>query len=483
MEDIMQTAAAYIRVSTEDQIEFSPDSQIKKIKEYASSHNILLPEEFIFLDEGISGRNALKRPAFMQMIGMAKTKPRPFDIILVWKFSRFARNRQDSILYKSMLRKDCGIDVISITEQLSDDPTSILIEALLEAMDEYYSINLAQEVKRGMHEKFSRGGVVSTPPFGYVIGEDRFEIDTEKAAIVRMIYNDFLGGMGYRQIVTKLNDMQIRTNRGNLWENRTVEYVLSNPVYIGKFRRNPNGKDRFDRYHQGKEVLIVDGAHEAIITEDQFWASLERIDNIKKAHTKYGHSTYAEIMLRGLVYCSNCGSTLVQAIKGTSLQCHKYARGQCTASHSITIKKINAAVLSKLEEDQASEANLLIHVKKTTTKNNAPEEISQALLDREYKRLERVKAAYEAGIDTLEEYRLNKTTILERIKELEKGLVQKPMSQEEINKVFKARVRSALPKLKSNEISEADKNEIIKSFVSKIVFNRADESIQIYYYI
>ncbi len=137
-------------------------------------------------------------------------------MILLWKFSRFARSRQDSILYKSMLRKECGIDVVSITEQLSDDPTSILIEALLEAMDEYYSINLAQEVRRGMNEKFSRGGVVSAPPFGYRMGEEYFEIDDEKAKVVRMIYQDFLQGMPYRQIVSKLNGMGIRTNRGNL---------------------------------------------------------------------------------------------------------------------------------------------------------------------------------------------------------------------------------------------------------------------------
>lgn len=156
----MNTAAAYIRVSTDDQIEFSPDSQLKAIRKYAKDHELILPDEFIFVDEGISGRKADKRPSFQRMIGTAKLKPKPFDVILLWKFSRFARNRQDSIVYKSMLRKQCGIDVISISEQLSEDNTSVLIEALIEAMDEYYSLNLAEEVKRGMSEKFSRGGVV-----------------------------------------------------------------------------------------------------------------------------------------------------------------------------------------------------------------------------------------------------------------------------------------------------------------------------------
>ena len=108
-------AAAYIRVSTEEQAEYSPDSQLKRILEYAASHQLSVPSEYIFIDEGISGRSADNRPAFLRMIRTARQKPRPFDRILVWKFSRFARNRQDSILYKSMLRKECGIDVISIT--------------------------------------------------------------------------------------------------------------------------------------------------------------------------------------------------------------------------------------------------------------------------------------------------------------------------------------------------------------------------------
>ncbi len=154
--DYMKIAAAYVRVSTEDQTELSPTSQIKQIREYAKNHGYIVPNEFVFADEGISGKNTQKRPAFNRMIGLAKTKPKPFECILLWKYSRFARNREDSIVYKSMLRKQLGIDVISISENLGDDKMSILIEALIEAMDEYYSINLAEEVKRGMTERVSK---------------------------------------------------------------------------------------------------------------------------------------------------------------------------------------------------------------------------------------------------------------------------------------------------------------------------------------
>ena len=147
----MIIAAAYIRVSTDDQTELSPDSQIKNIREYAKSHDMIVPDEYIFRDDGISGRTATKRPDFNRMIATAKQKTKTFDVILVWKFSRFARNREDAVVYKSMLKK-LGIDVVSISEPVGDDKMSVLIEAMIEAMDEYYSINLSEEVNRGMLE-------------------------------------------------------------------------------------------------------------------------------------------------------------------------------------------------------------------------------------------------------------------------------------------------------------------------------------------
>ena len=86
-----KTAAAYIRVSTTDQTELSPDSQIKIVRKYADQHGYRLPYEYIFRDDGISGRRADKRPEFNAMIAASKQKPAPFCAVLLWKFSRFAR--------------------------------------------------------------------------------------------------------------------------------------------------------------------------------------------------------------------------------------------------------------------------------------------------------------------------------------------------------------------------------------------------------
>ena len=295
------TGAAYIRVSTEDQLEFSPDSQLKKIREYADQHQITIPEDQIYLDEGISGRCARKRPAFMRMIASARSHPAPFQVILVWKFSRFARNRQDSILYKSMLRRECGIEVISVSEPLSDDPTSILVEALLEAMDEYYSLNLAEEVRRGMNEKFSRGQTVSIPPFGYRMGDTKFEPEETTAPFVPLIFQKFCQGVPIRGIASWLNHAGIRTSRGNLFESRTVEYILSNPVYTGKLRRRfSHQQSSRDRFYQDPEVQVVPASHTPLVSQELFDAAQKRLSfrrkyfsssPVRPAYGKRGSST------------------------------------------------------------------------------------------------------------------------------------------------------------------------------------------------
>ncbi len=472
----IKTAAAYIRVSTDDQLEYSPDSQIKKIKEYAKHNDIHISDEFIFLDEGISGRKAEKRPAFMKMIALAKTKPKPFDMILVWKFSRFARNREDSIVYKSMLRKQCGIDVVSISEQIGEDKTSILIEALLEAMDEYYSINLAEEVKRGMNEKFSRGGVVSQPPFGYKMGDDVFVPNEETAPIVKMIFEDYISGMGVRKIAMKLNDMGIRSTKGNPFENRTVEYILTNPTYLGKLRRNPNGRDSTDRFHQSEDIVVVDGQHQPIISEELFKKANDRLKEQKKKYVRHAQQKQADFMLRGLCRCSECGSTLVQAVKGKSLQCHKYSRGQCKTSHSVTIEKMNAAVIEQLKNDIENTDILFVAPKKPDIQTD---NINAVLLEKEYKKLERVKEAFEAGIDTIEEYKMNKTRIQNRIAELE-ATVPQPC-QEELFENFRREAMHALEVISENDILEDEKNKLLRRFISHITFDRKKMTIQIAY--
>lgn len=478
----MKTAAAYIRVSTDDQMEYSPDSQLKSIREYAKRNDFILPDEYIFIEEeGRSGRKASKRPQFMRMIGTAKTKPKPFDVILLWKFSRFARNREDSILYKSMLRKQCGVDVVSISENIGDDKMSVLIEALIEAMDEYYSINLAEEVKRGMTEKATRGEPLGQAPFGYTSSEGRFIPNPQTAPIVKMIYTQFLSGKGYREIASQLNVMGIHTLRGNPFDNRGVEYILRNPVYIGKIRWNPAGKSPRD--FSDPNLLIVDSTHTPLISQKDWDLAQAHVAELKKMYApKAKTKVNQEFALRGLVRCSNCGATLVMAVRGVSVQCYEYAKGRCNVSHSMTIKKLTEWVFHTIKEDINND-NYRINIKQRDSQTENRKIISNQL-EREQIKLERIREAYEAGIDTLEEYKTNKTKIQLQIQTLKDSLTEIPLeSPEEFQKKFRGRVQKLLPKLFSPESDEHEKNQILRSFVDYIEFNRTKNTLTIFYYV
>lgn len=481
MSDSVKIVAAYVRVSTEDQTELSPDTQVQKIRQYAKSRGYFIPNEFIFHDDGISGRSTKKRHGFNQMITVAKTDPKPFDAILVWKFSRFARNREDSIVYKSMLKRR-GIDVISVSEDVGDDKMSILIESLIEAMDEYYSVNLSEEVVRGMSEKVRRGQAVSAPPIGYRIENGQFLIDTDTEPLIRRIFSEYLHGKPTRKIAVELNEEGYRTRRGNKFENRTVQYILENPVYAGFIRWDIDGRGSRSYYRDNKE-MIVKGTHEPYLDETTYQTLQSRLKEDKRVHKKYDRNTAQknEWALRGLVRCSACGGTLCMAASGTSVQCYRYAHGKCAVSHSITVDKLTNAVVQSLK-DGLHETSLNIEFSESKAEITVNYEKQ---IKREQEKLARIKSAYVAGIDTLEEYQENKERILNTIAELQAQQKKEApkVNKADMQKAVKEKMKNAIQLLESPVASEEEKNSALRAFISRIVFNRPSASVSIYYFI
>lgn len=480
MPEDYKIAAAYIRVSTEDQTDLSPDSQLAKIRDYAKNKGYIVPDEYVFSDDGISGRKANNRPEFNRMIGTAKIKPKPFDAILLWKFSRFARNREDSIVYKSMLRKQCGIDVISISEDVGDDKMSILIEALIEAMDEYYSVNLAEEVRRGMDEKFARGGVINSPPFGYTItpGDKTFSIDTERAPIVVEIYTKYVNGATALGIARELNARGERTNRGGLFDNRAINYILNNPAYIGKIRRT-NGKK--NDYHLLNQDCKLTDAHHLPIIDKSLWdaAQIRLQNNAVRYGSHKQDSALAQYAYKGLVKCSNCGSTLVATTKSLEgLQCHKYSKGICRVSHYIRVSALAQFVTEQIKQDIKTE---LVNIKPRFLNTPPKKDNIAAQIQNEEKKLMRAKEAYQAGVDTLEEYKEVKKKITDKISQLKSLEVNKPVDINDAKKKFILRLKKTLKTINDPNISESAKNQMLSSVVEKIVYNSTEKSLQLYY--
>lgn len=484
---LLKIAAAYIRVSDERQDEYSPDSQLKKIREYAAKDGYMIPEEYVFYDDGISGRSTKKRDDFNRMIAMAKERSHPFDRIYVWKFSRFARNQEESMVYKNLLRKK-DVSVISVSEPIPEGHFGTLIERIIEWMDEFYSINLGTEVTRGMTEKATRGEPTCAPPFGYIMKDKRYYPDEEggTAEIVREIFNRYANGEKQRAIAISLGERGIRTKFGNAPENRWIDYILRNPCYIGKIRWTLEGARAVSkRDYDNENIMTVDGHHEPLVSMETWNKVQMRLDAQKKAYPKYARKDQPiEYMLKGLVRCSACGSTLaVSGYSGKSktrcLQCCNYAKGSCHTSHSITIPTIETTFIEALRTTAKEKQFAIIPRAAKKTDKSAID--YDKLIAVEERRLERAKEAYLAEIDTIDQYAKNKAEITARIAELTAKRDQEIVTEIDADS-FSKKVLDIIELVEREDVTATAKNEALRTIIEKIVYEKANGNLAIYFH-
>ena len=486
--DLLRIGSAYIRVSDERQDEYSPDSQLKKIREYAAKEGYMIPDEYVFYDDGISGKSTKKRDDFNRMIAIAKEKTHPFDVIYVWKFSRFARNQEESMVYKNLLRKK-GVTVVSVSEPIPEGHFGSLIERIIEWTDEYYLVNLGVEVTRGMTEKASRGEPTCAPPFGYIMRDGEYYPDEEsgKANIVREVFTLYANGVRQREIALILAEKGIRTRYGKKPENRWVDYMLHNHCYIGKIRWCPDGtKSVSKRKLDNENIMIVDGHHKPLISME-LWDKVQKmLGDQKKAYPKYAKRDQPiQYMLKGLVRCGACGGAIAMAsaVSGKSkvhtMQCCNYSRGSCRTSHSVTMPKIEATFIEALK--------YAVKAKQFTMTPNTPKKSDPTLIDYdkliavEEKRLARAKEAYLAEIDTIEQYAQNKKEITERINDLIERR-DKDIVKEVDMDAFAKKVASVLEFIEREDVTEAAKNEALRTIIEKIVFEKSKGNIAVFFH-
>lgn len=311
MEDHSKRVAIYARVSSDRQdVDLSISAQLKAMREYAVRNSYAVVREFV--DEAESGRTAA-RPAFREMISLAKMKPPSFGMILVWKLSRFARNREDSIIYKSLLRKQ-GIQVVSINEPIEDSPTGRLMEGIIEVIDEFYSSNLAQDVIRGMRENASRGFFNgSRAPFGYSKkkvkdGEkarNTLEPDQNQVPIIQRIFRECAEGKGLKEIAKSLNHDSILAPAGGKWGKQRIHKILINEAYTGclVWGKNHNGNSNLPPVRKEE-------AWQALITKDIF-EKVRTSLNGRAPKVTHPRVTSSHYLLSGLIHCRKCGAAYI----------------------------------------------------------------------------------------------------------------------------------------------------------------------------
>lgn len=480
----MKTGAVYIRVSTDEQARegYSLEAQLKSIKKYAQNNDILIDSKYIFSDEGISGRKAEKRPAFMEMIKQAKSKPKKFDVILVHKFDRFSRNREDSVVYKSLLKKEYGIPVISISEPLDpDDKMSVIMEAFLEAMAEYYSLNLSGEVKKGQLEKHSKGELQTNPSFGYNVSNNKLIINKDEANVVKMIFEQYaIDNLSMMQIAKNINALNIKTKRGKRFENRTIYYMLNNPVYISKLRYTPGRRNSYN--FDDPNTILVDGQHEPIISLE-LWNSVQMklTKNAKWKKPKQHIDLNPKHWTKGLVRCKECGCTMVTCGK-TKLRCNGYNKGKCSNSTTILITDVYDLIINNIKQTMKNgKIEHIVQTKKEKKENN-----QYLILQRQLEQLSdkevRIKEAYREGIDTIDEYKENKNIILRERKRLLKELetVERPKIDNKKKEVIE-NGKKIYEILIDSKIPLKEKNEVAHILINKVEYDPNSHTLELYY--
>lgn len=282
-------AVIYARYSSDNQREESIEGQIRECTAFAEKNGITILRHYI--DRAFSAKTD-NRPEFQNMI--KDSGKRLFDMIIVWKLDRFARNRYDSARYKTALKKN-GVKVVSATEVISDGAEGIILESVLEGYAEYYSADLSEKVVRGMTEnalksKYNGG----TRPIGYLIDSDQcFQLDPLTAPFVREAFQRYDEGATMTAIRDWLNEQGVKNTRGQKMTYNSVQHLLNNRRYIGEYTY--------------RDIVVPDGIP-AIVPQDLFDRVQEKLAKNKKAPAR--HKAEDDYLLTTKLFCGYCGAYL-----------------------------------------------------------------------------------------------------------------------------------------------------------------------------
>ncbi len=283
------TAVIYARYSSDNQREESIEGQIRECTAYAEKNGITVIKHYI--DRALSAKTD-NRPEFQQMI--KDSEKRLFDIVLVWKLDRFARNRYDSAHYEYQLERN-HVKLVSATEPISEGPAGIMVKSMLTGMAEYYSAELSEKVVRGMTENVLKGKYNGgTIPIGYTVDEEKFfQIDPLKAPFVVEAFQRYNDGATMKELMNWLNDSGVTTNRNQKFTYNSIQTLLTNRRYIGE--------NRF------KDIVMPDSIP-VIIEKELFDSVQDKIAKNRRAPAR--HKAEDDYLLTTKLFCGMCGAMM-----------------------------------------------------------------------------------------------------------------------------------------------------------------------------
>jgi DNA invertase Pin-like site-specific DNA recombinase len=280
----------YLRFSSERQKEQSIEGQLRDCIAHCKRKSYRIVA--IFVDRATTARKDVeKRVHFQEMI--TASVHQTWKLVIVWKLDRFARNREDSAVFKMRLRKN-GVKVESATEGISKNPEGIILEAVLEGIAEYYSADLSQKITRGMRESalkcHSIGGHV---PLGYKIEDHRLVINPNTAHIVQEAFELYANGETVADICRMFNTKGYRTAKGAEFNRNSFKSMFRNKRYIGVYTYKEIEKE---------------GGVPAIIDKELFETVQRRLSANAEAPAR--GKAKVDYLLSGKLFCGHCGASM-----------------------------------------------------------------------------------------------------------------------------------------------------------------------------
>ena len=437
----MKTAVIYARYSSNSQTEQSIEGQLRVCYEYAKNNNITVIAEYI--DRATTGTND-NRESFQKMI--KDSNKQAWDIVLVYKLDRFSRNKFESTIYRKAL-KDNNVKLVSAMENIPDTPEGIILESLLEGMNQYFSAELSQKVKRGMRETRAKGNFTGgTMIYGYTTVGDKQSgkkvvINPEEAEIVKHIFEQYASGTTVKEIIEELTNNGI-LRKGKPFAKNTIFHILHNEKYVGVY------------YYAGEKNT---NTFPRIISDELF--EIVKAKNLNNKHGK--DSRDDKYLLRNKVYCGYCEKTIIGEL-GTARNGSKKRYYNCSGrrrEHNCTKALIPKDMFENLVTETTvkvlSNKRILSTIADMILTRHEKERTDSSVLTILNKEKEQTQKAIENLISAIEQGIISHSTI-SRLDQLELQL-------EEID----AKIKIA----KNNIDKELKKEEIISYITSSLKKN------------
>ena len=499
--------AIYTRVSTIEQAEegYSNDEQERLLTNWCNKNGYEIYK--CYSDRGISGKDIKHRPALKELLKDAEEKK--FDMVISWKINRISRRLSDVLKIVDIFEKN-NITFKSYSEPFeTDTPAGKMQFQMMALIGEFERGTIAQNVKMGMCAKARAGEWCGGRVLGYDLvpiddiqtgkrRKTKLIINEKEAEVVRIIFNEYANGKGYKAITNKINKLGYKTKKGNNFSVGSIKDILTNPVYIGKVRYNvrQNWSEK-RRRNINANPIITDGIHDSII-EESLWDKVQAVLESKKG--KPARIYDGKFPLTGILKCPKCGAGMVimrttNTLKdGTRRRLTYYACGNwknkgtavCN-SNTIRCDKANEYVFSKISELLSNDKMIKSIVTNINNERNnrvSPAKKELARIEKELQKLDgkkkKIFEAYEDEIITKEEFQSRNVELNNRIKILheEKQPLLVTLSDdisEEIPYEFIKSILESFGKILNENVEVEQQKKLLHMIISEITINELRE--------